>query len=834
MILFLATLRLLASSTDSTNYYSQLYTENKTWDWTDPDAYPEYFYISGEQPIPCVFPFADANLGVIVEKNDYLPDDGWVLLYKDFGSENFAVKMPYMVLYHKYTGIMRVYIFLVCPESYTKISIRTYFEMNGSANLSFAVSPSYALDKENKYISNTIIGYTQGSNGHWVYQDIPIAYDPSIKNLEHVSFIFDTWGIINTNIEIDGKIQLSQKNIANLGQTSKNLPKIIDGAGKSLAEKYKSWNEAKTSTINAFNKTASFFHNLGKTNISDALTDLSNLVSNLPFGPLGALYGLYSFFTAGGKKNDPIPYYFEGNVKLNGTMETDLFIGKLKMRVPGSISPTYDYWRPVYDKPLGVINLLETPTVKKLYYFQYDKYNLVMWTSYKLSSDIQYLINPEIENINIEEIKANLFCSFNYPDNITHPPEDLLQDWDDKGFISLESGKTRIKDDNTTEAILNYSTGFLDLSKLVGYFINTPQKNINLKLYVRLRRTDVSDTEPIVLTPVFKLNILNSENEFKGPWNFYLKAKVNGTNVNLEWARLFLDEIYNQDGRTLYIQKSSDGINWSNIYSTYNPSSSFTTYSVTPHLSDGQYVFYRINLRDIYGMNVFSQVKKINNPNYFLSVNITGPNNLNSGQSGTYTAHPSGGSGSYTNYEWWERRDDDVPMVPMGNNGILAPPSNQWVYLTSGPDKQQITISRTYSFSLKCSVTDSYNDQATSNILSVHVSGGAMAKQNANQSPAIAIQVPKEVELQSNFPNPFNPTTSIKFGLPQDDYVRLTVFSMNGQKVKTLIKGQVPKGYHRVVWDGTNESGQPVSGGLYIYELKTGNKRILKKMLLVK
>ncbi|MHB2148184.1 FlgD immunoglobulin-like domain containing protein [Calditrichota bacterium LG25] len=54
------------------------------------------------------------------------------------------------------------------------------------------------------------------------------------------------------------------------------------------------------------------------------------------------------------------------------------------------------------------------------------------------------------------------------------------------------------------------------------------------------------------------------------------------------------------------------------------------------------------------------------------------------------------------------------------------------------------------------------------------------------------------------------------------------------QKVRTLINGHISKGYHQINWDGTNESGQSVSGGLYFYELKTKNKRLLKKMLLVK
>ncbi|MHB2148166.1 FlgD immunoglobulin-like domain containing protein [Calditrichota bacterium LG25] len=94
--------------------------------------------------------------------------------------------------------------------------------------------------------------------------------------------------------------------------------------------------------------------------------------------------------------------------------------------------------------------------------------------------------------------------------------------------------------------------------------------------------------------------------------------------------------------------------------------------------------------------------------------------------------------------------------------------------------------------------------------------------------------LPEEATLFSNYPNPFNPRTTIRFALPEDGHVQLNVYSVNGQKVRTLINGQVSKGYHQIVWDGTNESGQAVSGGLYVYELKTDNKRILKKMLLVK
>jgi len=104
----------------------------------------------------------------------------------------------------------------------------------------------------------------------------------------------------------------------------------------------------------------------------------------------------------------------------------------------------------------------------------------------------------------------------------------------------------------------------------------------------------------------------------------------------------------------------------------------------------------------------------------------------------------------------------------------------------------------------------------------------------AQPTPEEQNNIPDNLVLSPAFPNPFNPITTIKFGLPEDKHVQLNIYSISGKKVRTLLNGQVSKGYHQIVWDGRNESGQPVSAGLYVYELKTNNKRILKKMLLIK
>lgn len=89
-------------------------------------------------------------------------------------------------------------------------------------------------------------------------------------------------------------------------------------------------------------------------------------------------------------------------------------------------------------------------------------------------------------------------------------------------------------------------------------------------------------------------------------------------------------------------------------------------------------------------------------------------------------------------------------------------------------------------------------------------------------------------ELYNNYPNPFNPKTTIKFSTPELQKIELTVYDILGKKVKTLISKKLPAGKYKTQWDGTNSTGNPVASGLYIYKLKGENRSITKKMLLVR
>jgi len=88
--------------------------------------------------------------------------------------------------------------------------------------------------------------------------------------------------------------------------------------------------------------------------------------------------------------------------------------------------------------------------------------------------------------------------------------------------------------------------------------------------------------------------------------------------------------------------------------------------------------------------------------------------------------------------------------------------------------------------------------------------------------------------LSGNFPNPFNPSTTISYSIPSDGNVELIVYNIKGQKVKTFVKGTQPPGVYNVTWNGKDENSRSVSSGVYFYKLRSSGKTAVKKMLLLK
>jgi hypothetical protein len=93
---------------------------------------------------------------------------------------------------------------------------------------------------------------------------------------------------------------------------------------------------------------------------------------------------------------------------------------------------------------------------------------------------------------------------------------------------------------------------------------------------------------------------------------------------------------------------------------------------------------------------------------------------------------------------------------------------------------------------------------------------------------------PQHFSLSQNYPNPFNPQTSIRYALPQDAHVKLIVYNLLGQKVKTLVDEHQSAGHKTVWWDGKDESGGAVASGAYFYRIDADEFSKVKKMMLVK
>ena len=94
--------------------------------------------------------------------------------------------------------------------------------------------------------------------------------------------------------------------------------------------------------------------------------------------------------------------------------------------------------------------------------------------------------------------------------------------------------------------------------------------------------------------------------------------------------------------------------------------------------------------------------------------------------------------------------------------------------------------------------------------------------------------IPEVFALHQNYPNPFNPTTQIRFDLPKDSYVSIDIYDLMGRKIKSLVNKNQAAGYRSVHWNATNDLGQSVSAGMYIYTIQAGEFRQNRKMVLLK
>lgn len=127
-----------------------------------------------------------------------------------------------------------------------------------------------------------------------------------------------------------------------------------------------------------------------------------------------------------------------------------------------------------------------------------------------------------------------------------------------------------------------------------------------------------------------------------------------------------------------------------------------------------------------------------------------------------------------------------------------------------------------YIYYVKAVYTDGISDSVTVNVEIDYVSVDD------------SVLIPQVIALTGNYPNPFNPSTTIKLSLPDDENVRIEIFNSKGQKIKTLVNDRLKAGFHNIFWDGKDENNKVVCSGVYFYRMQTKNYSNTKRMLLIK
>jgi hypothetical protein len=111
---------------------------------------------------------------------------------------------------------------------------------------------------------------------------------------------------------------------------------------------------------------------------------------------------------------------------------------------------------------------------------------------------------------------------------------------------------------------------------------------------------------------------------------------------------------------------------------------------------------------------------------------------------------------------------------------------------------------------------------------------GEQDTSNCEQVSIYDETLPITYNLYNAYPNPFNPVTTLHYDLSQDAMVNITIYNMMGRIVSNLVSSQQNAGYKSIQWNATNNIGQPVSAGVYLYSIEAGEFRQTKKMILLK
>jgi hypothetical protein len=156
------------------------------------------------------------------------------------------------------------------------------------------------------------------------------------------------------------------------------------------------------------------------------------------------------------------------------------------------------------------------------------------------------------------------------------------------------------------------------------------------------------------------------------------------------------------------------------------------------------------------------------------------------------------------------------------------------------PEQGLITVASLYDGnSFNGTITLGFKSKGMNSVMDVEMVNASVAlngvESAVNNAAGVTLKaLPSTYAMKQNFPNPFNPTTTIEYSIPTTGNVSLGVYNVAGQKIRTLVNDTQAASFYKVVWDGRNDNGMTVGTGTYFYKLVSGNYSKIVKMTLMK
>jgi hypothetical protein len=326
----------------SMSLFSQTCASNRDpWDWTAPVSQLVYLNDGGVIARAVNLPYYAFD-GFATNLNDpagadVLPANGWVLLFRSFGTPSCGTNMPYFILYNRYSGLLRVFYYNhLTPQIFSF----------GQVTLDETNTPDTSLlnfdggDSNHLLITVNEIGPDQ-----WSYADFKlVTYDPNSHTDATLNFNVD--GITSTSLSLTGSIALNQvegdAHVAGIVDKTKSAISAFGSDFKTVADAAKVLNDQAN-------------HN-STTWWAKAIKFATNNGTGFAIGDLVGAYGFIKSLLGGGQTKTP-PMHFQGQIQATGTLQTTGQVYSFILRVPGQPhSNLADLSLPIYDSKLGVFN----------------------------------------------------------------------------------------------------------------------------------------------------------------------------------------------------------------------------------------------------------------------------------------------------------------------------------------------------------------------------------------------------------------------------------------------------------------------------------------------